>query len=218
MQAPAPIFPFSVAPLRFGYDALAPVIAEEDLRQHHSVLHQGYVERLNAVVAHEPGLHGKSIEWILRNLDGLSPALKAAIAEQGGGHANHQFFWKILGADPKMVPTGALAGALERDFGSLAAFKAAFELTAAQLSGDGWAFLVADPRNGFRLNVLALAGNGSVLPIGLLGLLVCDVWAHAYGPPRPGGRAHWLARWWEILDWTVVESRYAQFVQGQTTA
>jgi Fe-Mn family superoxide dismutase len=204
--------------MRYAYGALAPVISEEDLRDHHSVWHQGYVERLNTIVANEPSLHGKSIEWILRNLDSLSPALRAAVAEEGGGHANHQFFWKLVGPDPKIAPTGTLADALERDFGSFAAFKEVFEQTAAQLTGDGWAFLVADPRNGFNLKVLALPGNGSVLPLGLLGLLVCDLWAHACGSGYAGERARWVANWWQILDWGVVELRYAQFVQGQMTA
>ena len=209
---------YDLPPLRFAADALAPVLQADALRVHHEVIHRAYVDRLNEILRPHVAWHGRTIEDLLRNLRGMPPDLRALVADLGGGHANHQFFWKVIGPHGRDMPQGALASAIDRAFGSFDAFRASFEDAADRVPASGWAFLVADPARSFALEVLALADNASVLPLGRMGLLVCDLWEHAWLRDFAGDRRAWLRRWWDIVDWAVVEQRYELFREGARRA
>ncbi|MBV9076285.1 MAG: superoxide dismutase, partial [Methylobacteriaceae bacterium] len=175
--------PYVLPPLKFAYEALEPAINAATMRLHHDKHHQGYVEKVNEALGSHPEWLGRTIEDVLRHLDELPEEIRQTVRNQGGGHANHQFFWKILtpGGAPQ-GPEGELKAALEAGWGSVDAFKAAFEEAGAKLFGAGWVFLVARPQRGFALEILARPNQDSVLlePEPAPGLLCCDVWEHAY--------------------------------------
>jgi Fe-Mn family superoxide dismutase len=208
----APTYPFAVPPLRFAYGALEPFVDDRTMRLHHDKHHQTYVDGLNAAIKDTPALHGKSIEAILRNLDNVPETLRTAVRNHGGGHANHQFFWKVIGP-PGTRPAGELLKAIEADFGSFDNFKSGFTELASKHFACGWAFLVMDPKSK-RLEILSLPNHDSVLTIGKMGLLICDLWEHAYYLKYENRRAEFLAAFWNVVDWDVVGSRLAAF-RGQ---
>jgi Fe-Mn family superoxide dismutase len=208
----APTYPFELPRLRFAYDALEPYFDERTMRLHHDKHHQTYVDGLNAAIKDTPSLHGLSIEAILRDLDKLPESMRSAVRNHGGGHANHQFFWKVIGPAGTQ-PTGELLKAIEGDFGSFDSFKSRFTEVAVKHFASGWTFLVMDPKSK-RLEVMALPNHDSVLAVGKMGLLICDVWEHAYYLKYENRRAEFLAAFWNVVDWDVVAARLAAF-RGQ---
>lgn len=207
-----PTYPFSVPPLRFAYDALEPYVDKRTMRLHHDRHHAAYVDGLNATLKSHPELHGKSIEAILRELDRVSESIRAAVREHGGGHANPQFFWKVIGA-PGTAPRGEMLSAIETDFGSFEHFKSRFTEMADGHSASGRAFLVPDPRSG-RLEVRSPPTRDSVLTRGEIGLLLCDLREHAYYLKYEERRAEYLAALRRVVDWDVVGARLRAFRAG----
>ena len=149
---------------------------------------------VNAALAPYPEWQGLTIEAVLRRLAEVPLAICEAVRNQGGGHANHQFFWKVIRPGGSPMPAD-LRAAIERDLGSVDAFKQKFEAAGAGRFGSGWAFLVGDPATG-RLEILTLPNHDSVLTIGKFGLLCCDLWEHAYYLTYRNRRAEWLRAWW----------------------
>jgi Fe-Mn family superoxide dismutase len=195
---------YKLPPLRFAYDALEPYIDAETMELHHDKHHQTYVDSLNKVIEPYPQLADLAIEDLLRRLDQLPEAIRTDVKNHGGGHANHQFFWKILGPNAGGSPKGALGEALAKDFGSFARFQALFADAATKHFGSGWAFLVLDPSTG-RLEIMSLPNQDSVLLHGKFGLLCCDVWEHAYYLKYRNRRPDYLAAWWNVVAWGVVD-------------
>ena len=208
--------PYDLPPLRFAYGDLAPVIDEAALRRHHLVLHKGYVDAVNAVLARRPEFLGKTIETLLRGLNDLPEDIRDDVREQGGGHADHQFFWKILSPPAERRPAGPLAAAIDATYGSFEGFKARFEAAALAHEGQGWAFLSLLPKSGFALKILTLPDNGSVLsqPEPSPGLIICDLWDHASAPF--GDRAAWLRAYWSLVDWAYVGERFTGIHEGRS--
>jgi superoxide dismutase, Fe-Mn family len=171
--------------------------------------HQSYVDNVNAALEKHPGWLGRTIEDVLAHLTEVPEDIRQTVRNQGGGHANHQFFWKILvpGGAPE-GPTGDLKLAIDSTWGSFEAFKAAFEEKAGKHFGSGWAFLVAHPRQHFALEILTLAEPSP-------GLLACDLWEHAYYLKYNNRRADWLKAFWTIINWPYVGERYAGVKAGK---
>ncbi|WP_272898248.1 superoxide dismutase [Mycobacterium avium] len=205
---------YVLPPLPYGYDALEPYIDAATMQLHHNKHHQTYVDKLNAAIAPYPQLHGLIIEDLLRRLDEVPDEIRQTVREQGGGHANHQFFWKVIGPPRDTTPQGALADALKRDFGGLDAFKEQFATAAAKQFGSGWAFLVINPGTK-KLEILTLPNQDSVLLYGRPGLLACDVWEHAYYLRYQNRRAEYLDAWWNVVAWDVVSRRLDNFNAGK---
>ncbi len=205
---------YVLPPLPYGYGALEPYIDEATLRLHHDKHHRAYVDKLNTAIAPYRRLHGLIIEDLLRRLDEVPDEIRQAVRDQGGGHAKHQFFWKVIGAPRGSQPQGALAEALQRDFGGLEAFKEKFSAAAATVFGSGWAFLVINPAT-TKLEILTLPNQDSVLEHGRLGLLCCDVWEHAYYLRYQNRRADYLDAWWNVVAWDVVTRRLDNFYAGK---
>ena len=213
--ATPPVGPYSLPPLRFGYADLEPVIDEATMRLHHDKHHRAYVDGINAALARHPDWLGQTIEAVLGRLTEVPEDIRDAVRNQGGGHANHQFFWKILTPHPTAGPAGALAHAIDRDFGSFAAFKTQFQDAGTKHFGSGWAFLVVDPKEDFRLQIVTLSNQDGVIGLGLPGLLTCDLWEHAYYLKYNNRRAEWLASWWSIVDWDYVGERLQGVREGR---
>lgn len=213
----APVGPYVLPPLKFPYDAFEPVIDEATMRLHHDKHHQAYVNGVNAALEKHPEWLGLTIEEVLRRLPEIPEDIRQTVRNQGGGHANHQFFWKIIIPQGPGKPSGELAQAIDRDFGSFDHFKTQFEEAGMKHFGSGWVFLVCKPKNNFKLEILTLPNQESVLqqPEPSPGLLICDLWEHAYYLKYNNRRADWLKAWWSIVHWDYIGERLAGIKAGK---
>jgi Fe-Mn family superoxide dismutase len=200
-------YPFVLAPLPFAYDALEPYIDAATMQIHHDKHHQAYITHLNAALKGYPELHDFSIEELLRRCNELPVTIRQTVHDQGGGHLHHQFFWKILkpGVDGSR-PTGALAQAIARDFGSFDAFKTEFVETGTKYFASGWVFLVLNQADG-KLEVLSRPDHDSVLLEKKAALLINDLWEHAYYLKYQSDRAGYLNAFWNVINWEYVNQR-----------
>lgn len=193
--------------LPYGYAALAPVIDERTMTIHHTKHHQGYVNKLNAALEGHPDLAAKPVEDLLRNLDALPESIRSAVRNNGGGHANHSLFWKVMKpAGESSKPTGKLAAAIDVNFGSLDKFQETFAKAGATHFGSGWAWLVVD---GDKLEVMATANQDSPLSHGKTPILGLDVWEHAYYLNYQNRRTDYVDAFWEIVNWDQVAKNLA---------
>ncbi len=195
---------FELKKLDYAYNALEPYIDSKTMEIHHSKHHGGYTNNLNAALEGS-GFSGKTIEEVLANVDKLSTAVR----NNGGGYYNHNLYWKVLTPGGSESPKGELKMALERDFGSLEAFKDAFSKAAATRFGSGWAWLV---KNGNTLKVGSTPNQDNPLMSAsdfkgkpLLGI---DVWEHAYYLNYQNRRPDYIEAFWKLINWDVVEDLY----------
>jgi Fe-Mn family superoxide dismutase len=193
-------------PLPYAYDALEPHIDEQTMRIHHDKHHQTYITNLNAALEGHSDLEGKSAEELVSDLDSVPEDIRTAVRNNGGGHANHTFFWEIMGPDGGGAPSGALAEAIDSTFGSLDDFKGQVAAAAAARFGSGWAWLTVD--SGGALQVESTANQDSPLSEGRTPILGVDVWEHAYYLKYQNLRPKYVEAWWNTVDWNAVASRH----------
>ena len=208
---------YQVPKLPYAYEALEPVIDAETMHLHHDKHHQAYVDAVNKAIADQPDLQDKTIEDLLRSLDEVPESIRTTVRNNGGGHANHQMFWKIMappGQGGGGEPTGDLAEQIGRDFGSFDAMTQAFEAAATKHFGSGWVFLVMDPRSK-KLEILTLPNQDSVLLVGKPALLANDLWEHAYYLKHRNKKADYLKAWWGVVNWPYVGERLAGIHAGK---
>jgi superoxide dismutase, Fe-Mn family len=197
----------SLPELPYGFDALEPFIDSETMKIHHGKHHAAYVSNLNAALEKHPELFEHPIEELLRRLPSVPEDIRAAVRNHGGGHANHAFFWPLLGKGKGGAPKGELAGAIDAAFGSFEKLKEAFASAAAGRFGSGWAWLSVD---GFgRLVVHSTANQDSPLSDGLAPVLGLDVWEHAYYLRYQNRRPDYVAAFWNLVDWDRAERNFA---------
>jgi Fe-Mn family superoxide dismutase len=213
-----PVGPYHLPPLGFAYGDLAPVIDEVTMRLHHLHHHRAYVDGVNAALAQHRQWLGLTIEALMNRLPEVPEDIRPQVRVQGGGHANHQFFWKILTPGARDGPEGGLASAIERDFGSFDAFRSQFEAAGLAHVGSGWVCLVVRPQRDFRLEILTLANQDSLLVLEepAPGLLICDLWEHSYYLHYQNRRKDWLQAWWRVVNWPYVGERWAGVLAGHT--
>ncbi len=198
---------FALPELPYDYDALEPHIDGRTMRIHHGKHHQGYTNNLNAAVANEAGLQGRSIEDILRNMADVPASIRGAVQNNGGGYANHNLFWTVMSPHGGGDPTGALAQAIAQTFGSISEFRAAFSAAAGTRFGSGWAWLVVTA--GGALEVYSTANQDSPLMQGDTPILGLDVWEHAYYLNYQNRRPDYVAAFWNVVNWDQVARNYA---------
>src|SRR5207244_2544934 len=133
---------YEVPPLPYPKDALEPHIDAQTMEIHHDKHHGAYVTNLNKAIAGKADLEKKSVEDLIRNLDAVPSDIRTAVRNNGGGHANHSMFWKIIGPHAGGAPSGKLAADIQATFGSLDSFKEKFEAAGMGRFGSGWAWLV----------------------------------------------------------------------------
>lgn len=196
---------FTLPKLPYAYDALEPVIDEKTMTIHHTKHHQAYIDKLNAALEGHDDLKGKSVEELLSDLDAIPEAIRTAVRNHGGGHANHSLFWTLMrpagGADK---PSGKLATAIDSTFGSLDKFKEQFAAAAAGQFGSGWAWLVA---NDGKLEIIATANQDSPISLGKKPILGLDVWEHAYYLKYQNRRPDYITEWWKVVNWDEISKR-----------
>ncbi len=135
---------FTLPPLPYDYKALEPHIDEQTMRLHHDKHHAAYVNNVNAALEPYPDLQKLSVEELLANLNKVPEAIRTKVRNNGGGHANHTIFWEMMAPGGAKEPTGALADAINKTFGSLATFKEQFAKACVDRFGSGWGWLIAD--------------------------------------------------------------------------
>lgn len=205
---PATEGPFVLQPLPYAADALEPHIDAQTMQIHHGKHHAAYVQKLNAAVAGSPELSKRSVEDLVRELDRVPEDLRTAVRNHGGGHANHTLFWQTLSKDGGKPPTGELAKAIEKRFGTFDALKDKLSKSAAGVFGSGWAWLTVG--TGHTLMVEATPNQDSPLTQGRVPLLGIDVWEHAYYLKYQNRRPDYVAAFFNVVDWNVVAERYAK--------
>jgi Fe-Mn family superoxide dismutase len=201
---------FTVPPLPYTYDALEPVIDRRTMMFHHDKHHAAYVKALNAAITKHPELGAQSVEQLLQNLDKIPTDIQTAVRNHGGGHYNHSLFWESMRPPQTGVPTGALASALAKNFGDLETFQQAFTEAGTRVFGSGWVWLVGDKTG--QLQIMTTPNQDSPVSVGFTPLLGNDVWEHAYYLNYQNRRADYLKAWWQVVNWPVVEQRYALLV------
>lgn len=201
-------YPYQLPPLPYAYEALSPNISGDTLHFHHDKHFQTYVDNLNTALADCPECQSKPLDELLKNLDRLPDPKRTAIRNNGGGVYNHLLYFNCLSPERGLRPSGGLAAALERDFGSYDDWRAAMKAAALGQFGSGYAWLVCE-RSG-ALSVLKTANQDSPLSLGLWPLLCVDVWEHAYYLDYQNRRPDYVERWFERIHWPFVQQRYEQ--------
>ena len=190
--------------LPYAPDALEPHIDKATMEIHHGRHHKAYVDNLNKAIAGSP-LEGKSIDEIVKGIGSAPENIRGPVRNNGGGHWNHSFFWKLLAPRAGGAPTGKLADAINSTFGSFDAFKEKFEAAGMSRFGSGWAWLVV---NNGKLEICSTANQDNPLMgkavAGCEGtpVLGCDVWEHAYYLKYQNKRADYLKAFWSVVNWS----------------
>ena len=197
--ASAQNYPFTLPDLPYAYDALEPHIDEKTLQIHHREHHATYVKKLNEALAKMPQLQGLTLAQLLRDLDRIPEPTRSAVKNNGGGHLNHDFFWNSLAPAPAWPPQGALAENLQRQFGSLEEFRKKFGEVAAKHFASGWVALALDHASR-KLEIVDLKDH-EILGEGKTGLLILDVWEHAYYLKYQNRRPEFIDAFWQIVNW-----------------
>ncbi len=196
-----PSLPYDVA-------ALEPHIDVHTMMLHHSKHHAAYVEALNLALKTIPELHEHTALWLLLNPSKIPDKIRTAVRNNAGGHVNHSLFWKAMSPTGGGMPTGPLAKAIDRDFGSLEKLQTQFDEAGSKLFGSGWVWLVKANRDVGRLQVLTTSGHDHPQIRGYFPILLNDVWEHAYYLKYENRRPDYLKGWWSVVDWEEAARRF----------
>jgi Fe-Mn family superoxide dismutase len=197
---------YQLPELGYDYDALEPAIDVQTMMLHHSKHHQAYIHQLNMALAPYRKLQDRTIEDLLMHIDEAPEEIRAVIRNSGGGHANHELYWKTIGPPSGDKPTGILAEAIRQGFGSLESLQTQLTEAAVKVFGSGWAFLAIDPWTR-KMEVMSLPNQDVVLLHGKSALLACDVWEHSYYLKYENRRPEYLKAFWDVVQWEAVSRR-----------
>lgn len=189
--------------LDYAYDALEPYIDARTMEIHHTKHHQAYIDKLNAALKGHDALEALDVEKLIQDLNAVPEAIRTAVRNHGGGHANHRFFWSILKKDVKAA--GPAVEAIAKKFGSFDKFKEAFSNAAALLFGSGWAWLVVDKGD---LEIVTTPNQDSPISQGKRPILGIDVWEHAYYLKYQNRRPEYITAFFNVVNWEKVSEHY----------
>jgi Fe-Mn family superoxide dismutase len=199
---------FELKPLPYPSDALEPHFDARTMEIHHGKHHATYVTNLNNALKDLPDLANKPLEEILAHLDMVPEAVRTAVRNNGGGHWNHELFWRLITPEGGDSPSGELAKAMESAFGNLDEFKAKFKTAALGRFGSGWAWLVAN-KDG-SLAITSTPNQDNPLMEGRYAVMGLDVWEHAYYLNYQNRRADYIDAFWSVINWDIVGEIYAK--------
>ena len=197
---------FTLPPLDYGFEALEPHIDAQTMEIHHDKHHNAYVTNLNNAVEGTE-FANMEINDLIADLDALPEAKRTAVRNNGGGHANHSFFWKLLTPGGSSEPTGELAAAIDAAFGSFDEFKTQLEAAGAGRFGSGWAWLVKD---GSGVAIMSTPNQDSPVMEGKTPVLGVDVWEHAYYLKYQNRRPEYLKAFWNVVNWDVAAENFSK--------
>lgn len=195
---------FELPALPYAPDANEPSIDKQTMEIHHGKHHAAYVAKLNDAVKGTP-FESKKIEEILRGINDVPQNVRQAVINNGGGHANHTLFWKILGGKGGQ-PGGKLGDAIKSTFGGLDGLKEKVNNAGATRFGSGWAWLVKTADG--KLEVLSTANQDSPLMQNQVPILGIDVWEHAYYLKYQNRRPDYLKAVWDVFNWSEIEKNF----------
>ena len=199
---------YELPPLPYAYDALEPHIDARTMEIHHTKHHQTYTDKLNAALEKcPPEVQEKDIVEILSNLDQVPADQKSAINFNGGGFDNHRIFWNNMKPNGGGEPGGSVADAINTSFGSFSDFKEKFSSTTIAIKGSGWGWLVYNPSTN-KVEYKAMPNQTSPRTEGLIPLLGCDVWEHAYYLKYQNRRPDYVSAWWNVVNWDDAANRF----------
>ncbi|MBX5452215.1 superoxide dismutase [Thermogemmatispora sp.] len=203
---------FELPPLPYSFDALEPYIDAQTMQIHHDKHHGTYVSNLNSALEGHP-FSNLPVEEVLKRINEVPENVRTAVRNNGGGHANHSMFWRIMKPNGGGQPSGDLAKAIEQTFGSFENFKNQFNDAGLKRFGSGWVWLVLDKQG--KLQVISTANQDSPYMDGLYPVMGNDVWEHAYYLKYQNRRADYLNAWWNVVNWEEIERRYAEGLSQQ---
>ena len=195
---------YKLPELTYAYDALEPHIDALTMEIHHSKHHATYVANVNAALEGTE-FADKDINELIANLDALPADKQTAVRNNGGGHANHTFFWEVIAPGGSNTPVGNVKAAIDAKFGSFEAFKEEFAKAATTRFGSGWAWLIVD---GDGVAVTSTPNQDSPVMEGKTPILGLDVWEHAYYLNYQNRRPDYIAAFWNVVNWDVVEAKF----------
>ena len=203
---------YELPALPYAKDALEPYIDAMTMEIHHGKHHNAYVTNVNKAIAGKADLESKTPEQLISNLEAVPAEIRGAVRNNGGGHVNHSFFWKLMAPNAGGTPTGVLGDDITATFGSFDAFKEKFEAAGATRFGSGWAWLVV---NNGKLEVVSTPNQDNPIMgkaiAGVEGkpILGCDVWEHAYYLKYQNRRPDYMKAFWNVVNWAEVAKHYA---------
>ena len=202
---------FTLPNLNFATDALEPHIDARTMEIHHGKHHQTYINNLNAALEGHDDLSKMEINSLISDISSLPDSIRGAVRNNGGGHANHSFFWESISPQGGGLPDGALNEAISATFGNFDAFKDTFLKASLTRFGSGWAWLIQQSDG--TLTITSTPNQDSPLMEGIADdigtpLIGLDVWEHAYYLNYQNRRPDYVAAFWNVLDWNQVSSRF----------
>ena len=203
-------YPFELPKLGYDHDALEPHIDARTMEIHHGKHHAAYTANLNNALKEHPELHDRCVHDLVANLDGLPGGIRQAVRNNGGGYVNHALFWDIMTPGGASQPSGAIAAAIDKAFGSFEAFQGRLETAAVTRFGSGWGWLCATPKGG--LSISSTPNQDTPAMMGDTPILGVDVWEHAYYLRYQNRRPDYLSAWWNVVNWDRVAARYAEAI------
>ncbi len=200
---------FTLPNLPYAFNALEPHIDAKTMEIHHGKHHNTYITKLNDAIK-GTALESKSIEDIIKNINAVPENIRGAVRNNGGGHINHSMFWTIIGPKAGGEPKGKIADAINRDFGSFAAFKEQFAAAGVNRFGSGWAWLVVNKDKKLAIGSTPNQDNPMMDVADFKGtpVLGIDVWEHAYYLNYQNRRPDYIAAFWNIVNWNEVEKLF----------
>ena len=202
-------YPFNLPDLPYAYDALEPHIDGKTLRIHHHEHHGTYVKKLNEALSDTAQLQKLTLAELLSDTDKLPAEIRAAVKNNGGGHFNHDLFWRSMTPSTSHDPRGELATALEQTFGSVEAFRTKFSDTAAKHFASGWVALALVHATK-KLVIVELKDHEVVSAADATVIFILDVWEHAYYVKYQHRRPEFITAFWKIVDWARAEERFSR--------
>lgn len=203
---------YELPDLPYAFDALEPHIDAKTMEIHHDKHHAAYVSKVNDAIAGTE-LESKSIDELIADLGSVPDNIKGAVRNNGGGHANHSLFWKVLGPNGGGAPSGDLAAAIDSAFGSFDSFKEAFANAAATRFGSGWAWLVVKSDGTLAVTSTPNQDNPTMGAAadccGSTPILGLDVWEHAYYLNYQNRRPDYISAFWNVVNWDAVAELFA---------
>ena len=198
--------------LPYGYDALEPFIDEETMRIHHTKHHQAYVDKLNVALEEYPNLQKLSINSLLSDLSVIPENIRQSVVNNGGGHYNHDFFWKIMAppSESRFPDSGPLFDIVKNSFESVDNLKKLFIEKAMSVFGSGWVFLIVDKEK--NLSLKRHSFQNTPISSGNTPLMCVDLWEHAYYLKYQNRRNEYLEAWWNVINWTQVENNLKKII------
>ncbi|MDR1498341.1 MAG: superoxide dismutase [Puniceicoccales bacterium] len=210
---------YTLPQLSYAYDALEPTMDALTMEIHHGKHHNAYVNNLNAALAKEPSFAApRCVFALIKDLPAVPESIRNIVRNNGGGHANHSLFWRILEPGGSKTPENSLAEAIDKDFGGLDALREKFIAAATARFGSGWAWLVAD-ENG-SLSITSTPNQDNPIMQGIaqptaFPVLGIDVWEHAYYLKYQNRRPDYVAAFWNVINWSFVSAHYTKLISAK---